>query len=136
MVLTLGVIGGSGLLKTKLAALQRLTECRVETVHGAVVLRLGELPALQPSGEAVRLVFVQRHDARPSREYTQPADINYPARALALQAQGCDAVVGVCSVGAMFSANMQSAGSSACTATQAAGSDAFIASTTQRMSLP
>ena len=75
------MIGGSGLLKTKLTALQGLTEEQVATPHGPVFLRTGRLPG------GAALVFVQRHDARPSRAYTQPADINYPAIALALKAK-------------------------------------------------
>ena len=78
---TLGLIGGSGLLKTQLAALQGLTEEVVDTPSGRVFLRVGSL------GGGARLVFVQRHDASPSRVYTQPADINYAAIALALQAK-------------------------------------------------
>lgn len=95
--ITLGLIGGSGLLKTKLQALQNLTEERVETIHGAVFLRSG----LLPGGSGAKLVFVQRHDARPSRTYTQPADINYAALALALSIKKCDVVVGICSVGSL-----------------------------------
>lgn len=78
---TIGLIGGSGLLKTKPTALQGLTEEQVATPHGPVFLRTGRLPG------GAALVFVQRHDARPSRAYTQPADINYPAIALALKAK-------------------------------------------------
>lgn len=78
---TFGLVGGSGLLKTHLAALQGLTEEVVDTPHGRVFLRLG------PLGGGSRLVFVQRHDASPSRVYAQPADINYAAIALALQAK-------------------------------------------------
>jgi hypothetical protein len=52
----------------------------VDTPHGRVFLRCGLLP-----GVGVRIVFVQRHDATPRRVYTQPADINYAAIALALQ---------------------------------------------------
>ena len=77
---TLGLIGGSGLLKTTLPALTGLTEEAVDTPLGRVLLRVGPLP-----GGAGTLVFVQRHDATPSRVYTQPADINYPAIALALK---------------------------------------------------
>lgn len=78
---TIGLIGGSGLLKTKLSALSGLTEELVDTAHGRVFLRTGSLPG------GCRLVFVQRHDARPTRAYTQPADINYAAIALALKAK-------------------------------------------------
>jgi hypothetical protein len=82
MPLTLGLIGGSGLLKTKLAALANLTEECVDTPHGRVFLRTGPLGT-----DGSTLVFIQRHDAKPSRVYTQPADINYPALALALKAK-------------------------------------------------
>ena len=78
---TFGLVGGSGLLKTHLAALQGLTEEVVDTPHGRVFLRVG------PLGGGSRLVFVQRHDASPSRAYAQPADINYAAIALALKAK-------------------------------------------------
>lgn len=76
-----GLIGGSGLLKTSLPALQNLSEELVDTAHGRVFLRTGSL------ADGSTLVFVQRHDARPSRSYTQPADINYAAVALALKAK-------------------------------------------------
>ena len=76
-----GLIGGSGLLKSSLPLLQGLKEEVVSTSHGSVFLRTGVLPC------GATLVFVQRHDARVSRTYTQPADINYAAIALALQAK-------------------------------------------------
>lgn len=82
MPMILGLIGGSGLLKTKLAALQSLTEEIIETPHGRVFLRTGPLGT-----DGSSLVFIQRHDAKPSRIYTQPADINYAALALALKAK-------------------------------------------------
>jgi hypothetical protein len=81
MPTVVGLIGGSGLLKTSLPALQNLTEELVDTAHGRVFLRTGSL------ADGSTLVFVQRHDARPSRSYTQPADINYAAVALALKAK-------------------------------------------------
>ena len=76
----LGLIGGSGLLKSKLAVLQNLKEETVATAHGRVFLRCGAVGSHT-------LVFVQRHDAKPCRTYTQPADINYPAISLALKAK-------------------------------------------------
>ena len=81
MSVVVGLFGGSGLLKSSLPALQNLTEELVDTPHGRVFLRTGPLPG------GATLVFVQRHDARSSRSYTQPADINYPAIALALKAK-------------------------------------------------
>jgi 5-methylthioadenosine/S-adenosylhomocysteine deaminase len=95
MVFTLGLVGGSGLLKAKLEAFKGLREEIVDTAHGRVFLRCGALRA------GVDLVFVQRHDALPSRTYTQPADVNYAAIALALKAKKCDVVVGTCSVGSL-----------------------------------
>ena len=80
-MVVIGLIGGSGLLKSKLPALAALHEEVVDTAHGSVFLRCGDI------APGVTLVFVQRHDARVTREYTQPADINYPAVALALQAK-------------------------------------------------
>ena len=82
-MVVIGLIGGSGLLKANLAALQGLTEETVDTAHGRVFLRTGRLAG----HTGATLVFVQRHDARSSREYTQPADINYAAIALALKAK-------------------------------------------------
>ena len=80
-MVVIGLIGGSGLLKSKLPALAALSEEVVDTAHGRVFLRAGTI------APGVTLVFVQRHDARVTREYTQPADINYAAVALALLAK-------------------------------------------------
>ena len=74
-----GLIGGSGLMKSTLFS--NLTDELVDTAHGRVLLRTGTI------GDGVKLVFVQRHGAKPTREYAQPADINYPAVALALKAK-------------------------------------------------
>ena len=79
--LTVGLIGGSGLLKTDLDALKDLTEEMVDTSHGRVFLRTGTLSPTE------RLVFVQRHDATPMRSYTQPSDVNYQAILLAMKAK-------------------------------------------------
>ena len=98
MVFTLAIIGGSGLLKSSLTAFRSLSEETVDTAAGRVFLRSGPLRA------GVRLVFVQRHDATPSRAYTQPSDIAYAAIALALKAVGADAVLGTCSVGSLAAA--------------------------------
>ena len=82
-MVTIGLIGGSGLLKSKLQALKDLAEEQVETAHGRVFLRTGVI------APGVKLVFIQRHDAKPTRVYTQPADVNYAAIALALKAKVC-----------------------------------------------
>lgn len=78
-MVVIGLVGGSGLLKTKLDILNNLTEEVVETAHGRVFLRTG------PLSDDATLVFVQRHDATPDRQYAQPAMINYAAIALALK---------------------------------------------------
>ena len=78
---TIGIVGGSGLLKTQLPEFTALEKKTVSTEHGDVVLRVGKLPS------AATLVFVQRHDARTDGEYTQPAVINYQAIALAMKAE-------------------------------------------------
>ena len=39
--------------------------------------------------------------ARPDRQYTQPADVNYAAIALALQAKGVAFVIAIWSVGSL-----------------------------------
>ncbi len=76
---TVAIIGGSGLLKTELPVFSQLEKRTVATSAGNVVVRVGKLPS------KATLVFVQRHDAREDGEYTQPADINYQAIALALK---------------------------------------------------
>lgn len=90
-----GLIGGSGLLKTKSSMFTGLRFLVVHTTHGRVVLRHGPLDG------GGTLVFVQRHEADPTRVYTQPADINFAAIALALKLVGCTRVVGICSVGSL-----------------------------------
>lgn len=80
-MVVVGLIGGSGLLKSNLPALKALGEEYLDTAHGRVFLRSGFI------AEGVQIVFVQRHDAKASRTYTQPADINYQAVALALKAK-------------------------------------------------
>jgi len=76
-----GIIGGSGLLKSKLAMFSGMTTEEVHTSAGPVVVRKAALPS------GATAVFVQRHKASPSGSYAQPGDINYAAVALALQAQ-------------------------------------------------
>jgi len=91
----IGVIGGSGLLKSRSELFQKLTFDEVATPQGTVLVRHGRLEG------GGTLAFVQRHEATPSRKYTQPADINYAAMALALKSIGCNRVIGVCSVGSL-----------------------------------
>ena len=96
-----GLIGGSSLLhaSTEGSALHGLTR-KVVTAPGAspVVVHCG---TVQGAAEPTRLVFVQRHQADPTTEYVQPAKIDYASIAAALAQEGCQAVLGVCSVGAL-----------------------------------
>ena len=97
-----GLIGGSGLLHAGEGGfLAGLTRKEIRTPEGhCVIVRTGELPG---AATPTRLVFVQRHQADPSKDYVQPAKIHYAAIADALVAEGCSVVVGVCSVGALHS---------------------------------
>jgi hypothetical protein len=90
-----GLIGGSALLKSNLRELDSLKAEVIDTPAGRVFLRSGVI-----AGDT-KIVFIQRHDARPDRQYTQPADINYAAIALALQQKGVDFVIAICSVGSL-----------------------------------
>lgn len=74
-----GIIGGSGLVKSKLPMFAEAVIVEVHTTEGTVLLR----KAVTPSGATA--FFAQRHKATPSESYTQPADINYAAIALALK---------------------------------------------------
>ena len=89
----LGVIGGSGLLRSSLfsgadASVQK-------TEYGDVVLRETVV------GGSTRIVFVQRHAADPNVEYTPPHLINHCAIAAALRDRGVKRALGVCSVGSL-----------------------------------
>jgi purine nucleoside phosphorylase len=95
MTRVIGLIGGSALLKSNLRELDNLKSEVVDTAEGRVFLRSGLVAA------DTKVVFVQRHDARPDRQYTQPADVNYAAIALALQQKGVNFVIAICSVGSL-----------------------------------
>lgn len=94
-----GIIGGSSLLRLndtttstedkdqKVA--QQLANARVEDVEtplGRVVYRICTVNDLQHEHQRATLVFIQRHQANTGERYTQPADINYGAIAMALKA--------------------------------------------------
>ena len=96
----IGLIGGSGLLKSTHPVLTSLKTLEVTTTHGRVLLHEGHIPA-EGDRLPTRLLFVQRHAAAPHYAYVQPADINYAAIALALQAQGAQLVFGITSVGSL-----------------------------------
>lgn len=74
-----GIIGGSGLMKSKLPMFTDMSREEVHTPSGSVLLRKATLPS------GATLVFVQRHKASPSESYAQPSDINFAAIAQALQ---------------------------------------------------
>lgn len=97
----LGVLGGSSLFHaTKVCSV--LVEKVVDTEHGSVVCHVGTWPSRSEHDIPLQLVFVQRHHADPDGKYRQPRQINYRAIALALKSLGCDAAVGVYSVGSMM----------------------------------
>ncbi|ETI33248.1 hypothetical protein L914_19332 [Phytophthora nicotianae] len=98
----LGVIGGSSLFHAKSFS-SNLVEQVVETEFGAVVCHIGTWPSRSQDDTtpALQLVFVQRHHADPDGKYRQPRKINFRAIALALKSLGCEAVVGIYSVGSM-----------------------------------
>jgi purine nucleoside phosphorylase len=92
----LGLIGGSGLLKSKLGIFSSLTAQHVPTSAGTVVFHVGTIP-----GSAATLVFCQRHAASPTASYSQPSDINYAAIMLGMLHYRVDCVVAICSVGTL-----------------------------------
>ena len=93
-----GIIGGSSLLRlqdTGVSASQKeqeiaqtLGDARVEDVEtpmGRIVYRTCTVRDSERTQEEVNLVFIQRHEANAGERYTQPADINYAAIAMALK---------------------------------------------------
>lgn len=125
----LGIVGGSGLLQGAAASGDRAAPAASSGAHGAagagdgavrsLIASLGEKRVVHTPHGAVRVsrgtvgttsgelrvVFVQRHGADPAAAYTQPAEVNYAAIAAALASEGCHAVVGVASVGALSHRN-------------------------------
>ena len=99
----LGLIGGSGLLKSTLFSEVYGGEI-VSTEFGDVLLRDFNVDV---GGEGngppatLRIVFVQRHAADPDARYSPPHLINHRACAAALRKKGVETVVGVCSVGSL-----------------------------------
>ena len=74
-----GIIGGSGLLKSQHPMLRALKKKEVETTAGRVTMYESELP------NGAQFYFCQRHSACPTKAYDQPHDINYAAIALAFK---------------------------------------------------
>ena len=103
----LGVIGGTGLvnmdLTTRLddqhASLIRQDDVRVETPFGSVPLRTF---SLEVNGRICELIFLQRHH-NASGHGCPPHKINHRANMMAIHEANVDAVLSVCSVGAIAS---------------------------------
>ena len=103
----LGIIGGTGLvnldLRGELAQRQgeliRQDDVVVSTAYGEVPLRTF---TLEVNGRRAELVFLQRHHSA-SGHGCPPHQINHRANILAMNDSNLDAVVSVCSVGAIAS---------------------------------
>jgi len=91
-----GLIGGSGLLKSKLAIFASLTAQHVPTAAGTVIFHVGTIPDTDTT-----LVFCQRHAASPSSPYSQPHEVNYAAIMLGMVHYRADVVVAIASVGTL-----------------------------------
>ena len=101
----LGVIGGTGLVEMDLEArlplhggsVERLDDLTVDTPYGAVPLRCC---SIQMGGSQHEVVFLQRHHSA-SGHGCPPHAINHHANMVALNDANVDAIVSVCSVGAV-----------------------------------
>jgi len=101
----LGVIGGTGLVNMDLAkrldgvqaTLVRQDDVDVETPYGPVPLRSF---TLEVDGRQCELIFLQRHH-NASGHGCPPHKINHRANMMAIHDANVDAVVSVCSVGAI-----------------------------------
>mmetsp|Transcript_20142 Transcript_20142/g.37437 ORF Transcript_20142/g.37437 Transcript_20142/m.37437 type:complete len:744 (+) Transcript_20142:88-2319(+) len=94
-VVRLGLIGGSGLLKSAMLASLANDESTVSTEFGEVKVRSGML------SPQIKVVVVQRHACDPACDYSPPHLVNYKAIMQCLKKLDVQAVVGVCSVGSM-----------------------------------
>lgn len=103
----LGVIGGTGLIQMDLnerlfgvgGSLIRMSDVVVDTPYGPVPLRCF---TCHVGGREVELVFLQRHH-NPSGHGCPPHMINHCANIAAMGDADVDAVLSVCSVGAVAS---------------------------------
>ena len=100
----LGVIGGTGLVNLDLkqqlgerGKVLRQDDVNVDTAYGSVPLRLC---TVQIEGEDHEVVFLQRHH-NPSGHGCPPHMINHRANLRAMEGANVDAVLSVCSVGAV-----------------------------------
>ena len=103
----LGIIGGTGLIKMSLGdqmagsglSLIRTDEIKAETKWGEVPLRC---ISFKKGNEQKELIFLQRHhNGKMSNK--PPHKINHRANIMALKDSGCEAIMAVCSVGAISS---------------------------------
>ena len=101
----LGVIGGTGLIRMDLGerlsdvggSLRRSSEVLVETPYGPVPLHCF---TVEVDGREVELIFLQRHH-NASGHGCPPHMINHRANIAAMKDGNVDAVLSVCSVGAI-----------------------------------
>ena len=103
----LGVIGGTGLIKMSLSnemassglSLIRNDDINVETKWGEVPLKC---MSFKKGVEDRELIFLQRHH-NGDMSNKPPHKINHKANIMALKDSGCEAILAVCSVGAISS---------------------------------
>tara|TARA_Y100000768_G_scaffold253497_1_gene192603 strand:+ start:411 stop:1196 length:786 start_codon:yes stop_codon:yes gene_type:complete len=103
----LGVIGGTGLIKMSLSnemassglSLIRNDDVNVETKWGEVPLKC---MSFKKGDENRELIFLQRHH-NGNMSNKPPHKINHKANIMALKDSGCEAILAVCSVGAISS---------------------------------
>ena len=107
----IGIIGGTGLvsidiesqheseLKSRGLEVIRVDDVTAETDFGQVPLRC---ISIKCNGKIKELIFLQRHHNKGSAN-KPPHMINHKANLKALQDSGCDAIVSVCSIGAIVS---------------------------------
>ena len=89
--MVLGVIGGSGLLKTTIFS--GFDVKTISTEYGKVKYREGIFE------DRCSVIFIQRHEADPDVPYSQPHLINYCAIMTAFTMLNVNVVVAVCSAG-------------------------------------
>mmetsp|Transcript_9778 Transcript_9778/g.19201 ORF Transcript_9778/g.19201 Transcript_9778/m.19201 type:complete len:749 (-) Transcript_9778:359-2605(-) len=93
----LGVIGGSGLLKSAMFAPETMTEFVVDTEAGFGKVKMYR----KELSENLEVVFVQRHAGDIAKPYSPPHLVNFRAIMSAMKQVNVKAIVAVCSVGSM-----------------------------------
>ncbi|GBG27968.1 S-methyl-5'-thioadenosine phosphorylase [Hondaea fermentalgiana] len=93
----LGVIGGSGLLKSAMFAPETMKEEVVETEAG-----FGKIKLMRKElNEELDIVFAQRHACDVEKDYSPPHLVNFRGLLSAMKQVGVNAILAVCSVGSM-----------------------------------